>query len=65
MTGNTPGLEAHNATVGPARPLVADTALGDVTLNLSPTDASSFSASDYILLFQYGKGRFQYGKGRI
>ncbi|HTD55863.1 MAG TPA: hypothetical protein VK670_10810, partial [Silvibacterium sp.] len=51
MTGNTPGLEAHNATVGTARPLVADTAQGDITFNLSPTDASSFSAGDYILLF--------------
>jgi hypothetical protein len=51
MTGNTPGLEAHNATVGTARPLVADTARGDITLSLSPTDASSFSAGDYILLF--------------
>jgi hypothetical protein len=51
MTGNTPGLEAHNATVGTARPLVADTSRGDITLNLSPTDAASFSAGDYILLF--------------
>jgi Pectinesterase len=47
MTGNTPGLEAHNPTVGTAQPLVADTARGDVTLNLSPTDASSFSAGEY------------------
>jgi Pectinesterase len=51
MTGNTPGLEAHNATVGTARPLVADTARGDITFNLSSTDAASFSAGDYILLF--------------
>src|SRR5215469_13665516 len=50
MTGNTPGLEAHNATVGTARPLVADTARGDITFSLSPTDAASFSAGDYILL---------------
>jgi parallel beta helix pectate lyase-like protein len=51
MTGNTPGLEAHNSTVGTARPLVADTARGDTTLKVSPADAASFNPGDYVLLF--------------
>src|SRR6516162_3408222 len=51
MTGNTPGLEVFNPAVGTARPLVADTARGDVTISLSPADASSFSQGDYVLLY--------------
>jgi len=51
MTGNTPGLEAYNSTVGTARPLVADTARGDTTVNISPADAASFNPGDYVLLF--------------
>jgi len=51
MTGNTPGLEAYNSTVGTARPLVADTARGDSTLKISPGDATSFNVGDYVLLF--------------
>jgi hypothetical protein len=51
MTGNTPGLEVYNPTVGTARPLLADTARGEVTLSLSPTDASSFNKGDYVLLY--------------
>ena len=51
MTGNTPGLEVFNPAVGTARPLVADTARGNVTFSVSPTDASSFNNGDYILLY--------------
>ena len=51
MTGNTPALEAFNAAAGTARPLVADTALGDTTFTTSPADAASFAAGDYILLY--------------
>jgi hypothetical protein len=51
MTGNTPALQAFNAGAGTGRPLVADTALGDVTFTTSPADAASFAAGDYILLY--------------
>jgi hypothetical protein len=51
MTGNTPGLEAFNSTVGTARPLLADTARGDTTLKISATDAASFNPGDYMLLY--------------
>jgi hypothetical protein len=51
MTGNTPCLEAHNSGVGIARPLSADTARGDTTLKISPTDAESFNSGDYVLLY--------------
>jgi hypothetical protein len=51
MTGNSPGLEVYNPAVGTARPLVADTARGEVTLSVSPTDASSFNQGDYVLLY--------------
>src|SRR6516165_1161857 len=53
MTGNTPGLEVFNPAVGTARSLVADTARGNVTFSVSPTDASSFNKGDYIL-FVFG-----------
>src|SRR6516165_8022802 len=53
MTGNTPGLEVFNPAVGTARPLVVDTARGNVTFSVSPTDASSFNNGDYIL-FVFG-----------
>ena len=51
MTGNTPALQAFNAAAGTARPLVADTALGDTTFTTSPADAASFTAGEYILLY--------------
>jgi Right handed beta helix region/Pectinesterase len=51
MTGNTPALDIHNSTVGTARPLLADTTRGDLTVKVSPTDAASFNAGDYVLLF--------------
>lgn len=51
MTGNTPALEIHNSVVGTARPLVADTVRGDITLKISPTDAASFNPGDYVLLY--------------
>lgn len=50
MTGNTPALEVSNSAVGSARALIADTARGDVTLKVSPSDAASFNARDYVLL---------------
>jgi hypothetical protein len=51
MTGNTPALDIHNSTVGSPRALLADTARGDLTLKVSPADAASFDAGDYILLY--------------
>jgi Right handed beta helix region/Pectinesterase len=51
LTGNTPALEAFNAAAGTARPLVVDTARGDTNLKISPADAASFTAGDYVLLF--------------
>jgi hypothetical protein len=47
----TPILEAYNPAVGVARALMADTARGDTTLTVSPADAASFSAGDYVLLY--------------
>ncbi|HET8999734.1 MAG TPA: right-handed parallel beta-helix repeat-containing protein [bacterium] len=52
MTGNTPALEAFStASDGTPRALVADTARGDLTIQVSPADAASFAAGDYVLLF--------------
>lgn len=51
MTGNTPALEVFNSAVGNARALIADTARGDLTLKLSPSDAASFNTGDYILVY--------------
>lgn len=52
MTGNTPALEAFSsASDGTPRTLVADTARGDTTVQVSPADASSFIAGDDILLY--------------
>src|SRR5258707_3291625 len=51
MTGNTPALEIYNSAVGTARVLVADTARGDLTVKVSPADATSFSPGDYVLLY--------------
>jgi hypothetical protein len=51
LTGNTPALEVFNGTAGTSRPLVADTARADITLKISPADAASLTAGDYILLF--------------
>jgi Right handed beta helix region/Pectinesterase len=51
MTGNTPALQAFNATAGTARKLLAPTALGDTILTISPADAASFTAGDYVLLY--------------
>ena len=51
MTGNTPALEIYNSAVGTARVLLADTARGDITLEMSPSDAASFNIGDYILLY--------------
>jgi hypothetical protein len=51
MTGNTPALDIYNSVVGSARPLVANTARGDLAINVSPSDAASFNAGDYVLLY--------------
>jgi len=52
MTGNTPALEAFSSTSdGTPRALVADTARGDITIQTSRADASSFSVGDYVLLY--------------
>jgi putative cofactor-binding repeat protein len=55
MTGNTPALQAFStASDGTPRALVADTARGDTTVQVSSGDASSFQTGDgvlYVLLF--------------
>ena len=51
MTGNTPALDVFNPTFGTARILLADTTRGEMIINLAPTDAASFNAGDYVLLF--------------
>lgn len=51
MTGNTPALDVFNSAVGATRPLLADTARGDLTFKVSPADATSLNAGDYILLY--------------
>jgi hypothetical protein len=52
MTGNTPALEAFSTTLdGTARALVADTARGSTSIQISPGDASSFDAGDFVLLY--------------
>jgi hypothetical protein len=51
MTGDTPGLEVFSTAVdGMPRPLLADTARGDISVQISPVDASSFGPGDYVLL---------------
>lgn len=51
MTGNTPALEVFStASDGTPRTLLADTAKGQLTIQLSTTDAASFVAGDYVLL---------------
>lgn len=52
MTGNTPALELFStASDGTPRSLLADTARGDLTIQLSPADAASFAIGDYVLLY--------------
>ena len=57
MTGDTqaldtPALEAFStASDGTPRPLLADTARGDTTIQISPADASIFNVHDYVLLY--------------
>ena len=52
MTGNTPALEAFSTAFdGTSRALVADTERGHTTIQISPVDAASFAAGDYILLY--------------
>ena len=36
MTGDTPALEVYNSAAGTARPLVADTAVGNTSLKIAP-----------------------------
>lgn len=52
MPGNSPALEAFStASDGTPRTLLADTARGDLTIQLSPADAASFANGDFVLLF--------------
>lgn len=52
MTGNTPALQAFStASDGTSRALVADTARGDLTIQIAPADAASFAAGDFVLLY--------------
>jgi Right handed beta helix region/Pectinesterase len=52
MPGNAPALEAFStASDGTPRTLLADTARGDLTIQLSPADAASFANGDFVLLF--------------
>jgi hypothetical protein len=52
MTGNTPALEAFSTdNDGTPRALVADTARGDISVQVSPADAASFTVGDYVLLY--------------
>ena len=52
MTGNTPALEAFSTALdGTPRTLVKDTVRGELSIQTSPSDAASFSAGDYVLLF--------------
>src|SRR5215467_1063472 len=52
MISNTPALEAFStASDGTPRTLLADTKRGDLTIQLSPTDAASFATGDFVLLF--------------
>jgi hypothetical protein len=52
MTGNTPALEAFStASDGTPRTLLADTKRGELTIQLSPADAASFTPGDFVLLF--------------
>lgn len=52
MTGNTPALEAFSTALdGTARALVADTARGSTSIQISPSDASSSNVGDYVLLY--------------
>ena len=52
MTGNTPVLEAFStASDGTPKDLSVDTARGDTTVQVSPSDAASFKIGDYVLLY--------------
>ena len=53
MNGNpaVPALEGFQSTFGTPRPLTADTARGDTSVQLSASDAASFQPDDYVLLF--------------
>jgi hypothetical protein len=52
MTGNTPALEAFSSALdGTPRAMVANTIRGGLNIQTSPSDASSFSAGDYVLLY--------------
>ncbi len=52
MTGSpaVPALEAFQPAFGTPRPLIADTARGDTSLQLSASDAASFQPNDYVLV---------------
>jgi len=47
----SPAIQAYQPNSGNALALVADTATGDTTFALSPGDAATLTAGDYILLY--------------
>ena len=47
----SPALEVNNPSAGSPLVLAADTKRGDTTVALSPADAATLTAGDYILLF--------------
>src|SRR5215510_6829847 len=47
----SPAIEAYNSLAGSPLSLVANTAPGDTTVTLNPSDAATLSVGDYILLF--------------
>src|SRR5262249_36845867 len=49
MTAN-PAIEAYNSLAGSPLSLVANTAPGDTTVTLNPSDAATLAVGDYILL---------------
>jgi hypothetical protein len=47
----SPAIEVNNPAVGSSLTLLADTQKGDMSVTLSPSDAATLNAGDYILLF--------------
>jgi len=47
----SPAIEVHNPAVGSSLTLLADAQKGEMSVTLSPSDAATWNACDYILLF--------------